>query len=134
MSQDLNDLAPVFYPLACRLVAHAVNAGIQIQIINTRRTAAEQAVNVATGASSVTHSKHQDGLAIDVCPYAIYLEVGPDKLNWNDTDPNWVKLGVIGEGLGLRWGGRWTTPHDPGHFEYVAPAMPPPGTPTGKLA
>jgi hypothetical protein len=25
---------------------------------------------------------------------------------------------VIGEQLGLRWGGRWRHPYDPGHFEW----------------
>jgi hypothetical protein len=31
----------------------------------------------------------------------------------------WLKIGVEGEKLGLRWGGRWRKPYDPGHFEWT---------------
>jgi hypothetical protein len=121
MSRALDDLDPLFKPKAMELLARAAEHLIPCMIINTRRTAAEQAINLANGASSVKYSKHQDGLAIDICPYAIYDANGPDKLDWDDTHPAWTTLGLIGEALGLRWGGRWHQPHDPGHFEYVEP-------------
>jgi hypothetical protein len=125
MSRALNDLADLFRPLACELIARASEHGVPVMIINTRRTEAEQAVNMMNGTSAVKHSKHQDGLAIDICPYAHYDLHGPDKLQWDSSDPAWDILGAIGEGLGLRWGGRWRQPHDPGHFEYVPPAAAP---------
>jgi hypothetical protein len=121
VSRALDDLALVFRPKAFELLARAAEHLIPCMVICTGRTAAEQVIAVATGASSVAHSKHQDGLAIDICPYAIYDVDGPDKLDWNDAHPSWAVLGQIGEGLGLRWGGRWKQPHDPGHFEYLAP-------------
>jgi hypothetical protein len=31
----------------------------------------------------------------------------------------WKKVGAVGEQLGLRWGGRWRNPYDPGHFEWT---------------
>lgn len=123
MSRLLNDLDPVFLPLAAMLLARATEQLMPVLITCTRRTAAEQAIALASGASSVTHSTHQDGLAIDICPYSQWMEFGEDKLQWNAGDPQWPKLGAIGEALGLRWGGRWRTPHDPGHFEYVTPAV-----------
>ncbi len=87
-------------------------------IVNTRRTDVEQAAAVARGVSWVTHSKHQDGLALDIVPYEIYTEAsGGDKLLWNETNPIWLRIGQIGEALGLRWGGRWKQ-RDLGHFEY----------------
>jgi D-alanyl-D-alanine carboxypeptidase len=89
-----------------------------VAIVNTRRTAAEQAANVAKGVSWVTHSKHQDGLAIDIAPYAMWEQHGANKLNWDGTDPVWQQIGHIGEALGLRWGGHF---RDYGHFEYVTP-------------
>lgn len=118
MSRALNDLSPRFRPLACELLARCVEQGIGVAIVDTLRTPAEQAANLAKGVSWTTHSKHLDGDAIDICPYATWDLHGSDKLNWDDADPVWIKLGAIGEALGLRWGGRWKV-RDMGHFEYV---------------
>ncbi len=118
MSRRLDDLSPRFLPLAMTLLARCVEAGLQVMIIDTLRTPAEHADNLARGVSWTTHSKHLDGDAIDICPYAQYDAHGADKLLWDAGDPIWQKIGVIGEALGLRWGGRWTIP-DLGHFEYV---------------
>lgn len=120
MSRSLNDLDPVFKPKAMELIARCVEAGIMVFIVDTLRTDAEQAANLAKGVSWVQHSKHQDGLAIDLCPYAIYREMGEDKLDWDANDPNWLRMGLIGESLWLRWGGRWKQ-KDLGHFELPTP-------------
>jgi len=37
---------------------------------------------------------------------------------WHDP-VLWRKVGTAGERLGLRWGGRWRHPYDPGHFEWT---------------
>lgn len=124
MSRKLDDLSPRFRPLAVELVARCVEAGLAVVIVDTRRTPAEHAANLAKGVSWTPHSKHLDGDAIDLVPYAVYDAHGPDKLLWDAGDPIWQKLGAIGEGLGLRWGGRWKQ-RDMGHFEYVAPAVTP---------
>jgi peptidoglycan L-alanyl-D-glutamate endopeptidase CwlK len=120
MSRALNDLDPRFRPLAIEFIARCVEAGIAILIVDTLRTPAEHAVNVSTGRSWVARSKHLDGLAIDICPYAQWSLNGPDKLQWDGDDPVWERLGAIGESLGLRWGGRWQQ-RDLGHFEYALP-------------
>lgn len=119
MSKALDDLDPRLKPLAIELLARAAEAGIPLMIIDTRRTEAEHQANLAAGRSWVARSKHLDGLAIDVCPYALYDLRGPDKLEWNVSDPVWERLGKIGKRLGLRWGGDWTQA-DMGHFEYQA--------------
>jgi hypothetical protein len=62
--------------------------------------------------SGAGRSKHQYGLAIDVVPVVKSVAV------W-DNAALWRKVGVIGEKLGLRWGGRWKKPYDPGHFEWT---------------
>lgn len=124
MSRTLNDLSDRFRPLAMELLARCAEAGIPVCIICTRRTPAEHAANLAKGVSWTLHSKHLDGDAIDICPFEQFNLHGPDKLQWNGTEPVWGTLGVIGENLGLRWGGRWQV-RDLGHFEYVAPATPP---------
>lgn len=129
MSRALNDLNLKFRPLAIELLARLTEAGIPVLITDTLRTAEEQKVFLARGTSKVKHSKHQDGLAIDVVPYETYSMNGPDKLNW-DTDSTasiktWKIMGTIGKSLGLRWGGdfrpldRNGLGWDPGHFEFV---------------
>ncbi len=121
MSRRLDDLDPRFRPVAIELLARCVEAGIQVMIIDTLRTPEEHQANLASGVSWTRHSKHLDGLAIDICPYDMYQLHGPDKLRWNAGDPVWQKIGAIGESLGLRWGGRWKQ-KDMGHFEFVEPA------------
>jgi len=122
MSRALNDLSARFRPLAVELLARCVEAGIPVVIVDTLRTPAEHAVNLAKGVSWTTHSKHLDGDAIDVVPYSVYDAHGADKLLWEAGDPIWQKIGAIGEALGLRWGGRWKQA-DMGHFEYVTPKI-----------
>lgn len=130
MSRALDDLNPIFKPLAIELLARIAEAGIPIMIIDTLRTEAEHKINLANGTSQIKRSKHQDGLAIDVCPYSVYQISGPDKLNWDTSSEIsviiWNRLGVIGKNLGLRWGGNFKPISsktglgwDPGHFEYV---------------
>lgn len=125
MNTSIDSLDPVFLPIAERLLARLVEARIPVLIVNTRRTPAEQAAAIAKGVSWVQHSKHEDGLAIDVVPYETYMAHGEDKLNWNTSDPIWLLIGAVGEKLGLRWGGRFHPINsigigiDPGHFEYV---------------
>lgn len=98
-------------------------------IVCTGRTATEQADAVRRGASKVLRSLHQDGLAIDLCPYEEYKAQGPDKLRWDRQAPEWVLFGEVGEALGLRWGGRFGEHPgrgdgwDPGHFE-LRPSVP----------
>jgi hypothetical protein len=118
MDTSLDSLDPRFKPLAFALLARFTEQRIAVCIVNTRRTQAEQDAAVARHVSWVQHSKHQDGLAIDVAPYDVYALHGDNKIDWNGADPIWLKMGQIGEALGLRWGGRWH-PADLGHFEYV---------------
>lgn len=125
MSRALNDLSPRFRPLAVELLAQIVEADIPVLIIETRRTPEKHAADLAAGRSWVAHSLHQDGDAIDLCPYAQFALHGDRKLEWEKTDPAWLVLGALGEAIGLRWGGRWQE-KDMGHFEFVPPAPPAP--------
>ena len=119
VSRQLDDLSPRFKPLAIELLARCVEQGIHVLIVDTLRTPAEHAENLRKGVSWTTRSKHLDGDAIDVCPYEIYtLAPGGDKLAWNAAHSVWEKIGLLGEALGLRWGGRWKQ-KDYGHFEYA---------------
>lgn len=128
MSRALNDLDPRFRPLAVELLARIVEAKIPVMIIDTLRTESEHKANLIAGTSKIKRSKHQDGLAIDLCPYEVYSVNGPDKLNWDTSTERslllWRTMGNIGKELGLVWGGDWKKRltdkigWDPGHFEY----------------
>ena len=139
MSRQLDDLTSRMRPLAVQLIAYITEAGIAVLIVDTLRTEAEHKANLAKGTSSTLLSKHlplrlrwpggalPDDLvpndrdrsdAIDLAPYEVYQLHGPDKLKWDASDPAWLRMGQIGEAIGLRWGGRWESPRDPGHFEW----------------
>ena len=132
MSRQLDDLSVRVRPQVVELLARCVEGGIMVLIVETLRTWEEHQANLAKGVSWIAVSKHLDGAtyrqaprgsdAIDLCPYETYALHGPDKLRWDESDPIWLKLGTLGEGVGLRWGGRWAQ-KDLGHFEYVVPAV-----------
>ena len=107
MSTALNDLRPEFRRIAVEVLAQLVEAGIAVAIVTTGRTQKEQDAAFARGASKVHHSRHQDGMAIDLCPFETWDLAGPDKLQWNASNPAFKTIGRIGERNGLRWGGRF---------------------------
>jgi D-alanyl-D-alanine carboxypeptidase len=120
MGNSLNELASYMMPLAQQLLVKSKAAGIALAVIDTGRTPVEQQTKLAQGVSWVPVSKHEPQLpegkseAIDVCP----IELLDTKL-WSPGSPLWQQVGEIGEGLGLRWGGRWEHHPDMGHFEFV---------------
>ena len=137
MSRSLDVLSSKFKPKVFELLARLTERGEPVLIVQTDRTPAEQDENIAAGTSKTSHSKHIPrrlrGVtvdpfspadldkcdAVDICPYDIYQFHGPDKLQWNGADPAWKVIGEEAEKLDLRWGGRWHTPHDPGHVELI---------------
>ena len=121
MSRALNDLSEKMRPLAVELIARAVEAGIQVRIIDTLRTEAEQRENLRRGVSWTQNSRHlpdETGKsnAIDIAPVdVLHLKA------WAPGHEHWQTLGEIGESLGLVWGGRWRSVKDCCHFELPAP-------------
>jgi hypothetical protein len=130
MGKDLNELASYFLPLAQQLIDQCAANGVPVRIVDTGRTAEEQEQKIIEGVSWTTTSKHEPqppegkSEAIDVVPLAI-LKLR--KADWDPTNPLWLKIGLIGEGLGLKWGGRWININDghgdPSHFEYIKPSQ-----------
>lgn len=141
MDRALDSLSSEFKPIIIDVLARLVERGVAVMIVQTSRTQAEHLENLASGASAVSISKHEPrklrGIivgtaedlkadAIDLCPYATYQLKGGDKLQWADDDSPeaiaaFAAIGDIGEAHGLRWGGRWSKPHDPGHLEFLFP-------------
>ncbi len=118
MSRRLDDLRPGFRGLVFEFLARLTEAGIPVMIVDTLRTRAEQDAAIDRGVSWTFHSRHLDGLAIDIVPYDQFLLHGPDKLRWDARDPVWQKIIAIGESLGLHSGKHFPKP-DLGHFELA---------------
>jgi hypothetical protein len=116
MIADLNALHPYFRDKVVALINVCKAKGIELAVVESYRTHAKQNEYKAMGKgytrSGGGKSKHQYGLAIDVVP------VVDSVAQWSNTRL-WRKVGVIGEQLGLRWGGRWKSLYDPGHFEWT---------------
>jgi hypothetical protein len=119
MITDLNSLHPFFRDRVIALIEACKEKGIELAIVETYRTPSKQHEYKTMGkkytSSGAGKSKHQYGLAIDVVPIVDSVAV------W-DNATLWRKVGVTGEKLGLRWGGRWRKPYDPGHFEWTGGA------------
>jgi hypothetical protein len=115
MIADLDALHPYFKEKITKLITTCKRKGIELAIVESYRTVAKQNEYQAMGKKYTRatggHSKHQYGLAIDIVPVI-------DSVAQWDNARLWKKIGAIGEQLGLRWGGRWRTLYDPGHFEW----------------
>lgn len=116
MITDLNALHPVLRDKVNELLEICRSKGIELAVVETYRTRAKQNEYRSLGKiytrTSGGHSRHQYGLAIDVVP------IVDSVAQWHN-EPLWRKIGAVGEKLGLRWGGRWRHPYDPGHFEWL---------------
>jgi len=116
MIADVNALHPYFRDKIIQLIKECKAKGIEIAVVESYRTHAKQHEYKTMGkkytSSGAGRSKHQYGLAIDIVPIVDSVAV------W-DNVALWRKVGTTGEKLGLRWGGRWRKPYDPGHFEWT---------------
>jgi hypothetical protein len=117
MIADLNALHPYFRDRVIELINICKSQGIDLRVVESFRTHAKQAEYFSMGRkytrSKGGSSKHQYGLAVDVVPV-----IDDSAAVW-DNVALWRKIGITGEKLGLRWGGRWRAPYDPAHFEWT---------------
>lgn len=133
MSREITDLTPETQVLYNKFKEGMDNAGIDFICTCTRRTAEEQLTlykkgrELRDGKWIVTdkrkcvtwtlNSRHLKGTAFDIC----ILVAG--KLLWNDRldadrdgVPEYTEAGIIGETIGLKWGGRFPNTDSP-HFQ-----------------
>ena len=95
--------------------------GIKLRVFAALRTWEEQTELYAKGRTQsgrkITRAKagesyHNYGLAIDV------VEIKNGQPLWKN--PNWEKIGKLGESIGFTWGGRWTgNKNDRPHFQLT---------------
>lgn len=103
-------MVPALQPFVIEFTNIARGAGLPVIVTSTLRTPAEQQQLLRAGRTQTLNSLHVQGRAFDV-----------DLYGWNrDAVPAWVWdwLGPLGEAIGWRWGGRWKSFRDVGHFEY----------------
>ena len=117
----LNSLHPEVKRLAHRHIYQLKRLGIDARIISGNRTYKEQDYIYAQGRTRpgkiVTnarggYSNHNFGIAYDI---GIFGNGGKVYLT---ADSVYKTPGIIGEKIGLEWGGRWKSPYDPPHFQY----------------
>ena len=116
MSRDLTKLSSFMQEKAHEYLAKCHEQGLDIVIICTDRSDAEQAACYVSGASMCgpgqsAHNakvKQADGTFL---PAAEAFDVGVirnGKYIGNGQDPDYLKAGIIAESIGLIWAGRWT--------------------------
>lgn len=119
--RDITLCHPRLQVLAAKLVEECSKQGLKIKIGETFRTVAEQDAlyaqgrttpgNIVTSFKGSTYSSyHQWGTAFD-----FFRNDGQGA--YKDTDGFFGKVGAIGVGLGLEWGGNWKSPVDKPHFQ-----------------
>jgi peptidoglycan L-alanyl-D-glutamate endopeptidase CwlK len=118
LSSKVELLHPDLQPKTQQLIDLCKAHGITIQISQTLRSKAEQDAIYAQGRTApgkiVTNapypqSLHCWGLAFDI----VVLIDG--KANWDTA--YYLKVGPLGESLGLEWGGNWTSLKDYPHYQ-----------------
>jgi peptidoglycan L-alanyl-D-glutamate endopeptidase CwlK len=120
-SRDLNELNPKVKVRVERFIAECKKQGIDILITSTYRDAESQNALYAQGRTKagkiVTNAKagqswHNWRCAIDFVPLV------NGKAVWNDT-ALFTRCGVIAEGCGLEWAGRWKRFREMAHCQFT---------------
>lgn len=100
--------------LITTMLTRAQLAGLNVGFFDGWRSPKTQLTKMSAGKlSNPYNSYHVWGEAWDI----VFLDRNG---NWTwppKSDPRWESLGRIGEALGLKWGGRWTSFFDGAHFQ-----------------
>ena len=130
-SRKIEDLHPTVQAMARAFIEKCQKEGIDVLITCTYRDNAEQERLYARGRTVLTEngqkvkkvtnaragqSFHNHRLAFDCVP----LRNG--KPVWGTTGSDlmlWMRVGNIGESVGLEWAGRWKTFREFPHFQFT---------------
>lgn len=133
--RDIKHLHPDLQPLCTEFLMRCKSEKIPVFITETWRDSKRQAELWAFGRDALgnivnpmlvrTHarpgqSKHE--FMMDGKPAAKAFDVGlknaDGTANWDNANSHWLRMGEIGEELGLTWGGRWPgKKNDMPHFQ-----------------
>lgn len=110
---DVDLLYPKFLLLILKTFVTARKEGLQVMLFETYRSQQRQAELFARGVTRLQRNgMHHFGIATDI----VFL---------NGNNPsfapgnNWQRLGAIGRGFSLEWGGSWASFVDLPHFQLV---------------
>ena len=101
-----------FSRMIALLVLYGLSKDISVLITWVQRDKETQKKLVADGKSKTQKSKHLRGLAVDL------LIVDDNGVVHDGEDQRYTILGTYWENCGGKWGGRWKTLKDSGHFEW----------------
>ena len=125
-SRKIEDLVPAMQLRALRFAGAMAERGIPFMFTCTYRSQEDQDSLYAQGRTKpgpkvtwVQHSRHTDRIAFDIAILRDGKPTWDTKADVNEDDrPDYEQAGIIGESLGMKWGGRWKTPDYP-HFELT---------------
>ena len=110
----------VFLVNLARLLGRAFELGIPVIVFTFYRSPEDQEKEFLAGRSRVKHGRHQEWLAVDLAVWTdddLDGAIDKEELRWKFVE-EYKKLGEFWESLGGVWGGRWSDPCDPYHFEW----------------
>lgn len=132
-SRKLDDLRQDIADACRRLVQACAAWGINLKVYCTYRSRAEQDQLFAQGRTKpggiVTrarggespHNATEQGGRPSSCAFDCVPTNAAGVPEWGTSTPEqrarWQRIGVLGEELGLRWGGRWPDFPDLPHFQ-----------------
>lgn len=120
MSSSLDTLHPYVKQLALKFLDECKKQNFPIQIYFTFRTIDEQNRLYAKGRTTrgpkVTNARggysyHNYGLAFDAAPLV------NGKIDW-ENESLFERMGIIGQSVGLEWGGNWKSFKDTPHLQW----------------
>jgi len=126
VSRKIEDLKPAVQLRARALLDAAKDAGIDLIITSTYRTAEQQAALYAQGRTKpgmiVTNARPGDSYHNWQCAFDV-VPLRNGKPVWGTSGEDgmlWRKIGELGESVGLEWAGRWTGKlREMAHFQYT---------------
>lgn len=107
--RSLDNLKGVHSKLA-QVVYRALElTDIDFAVTDGLRTATEAAANRAKGTSHIARSKHEDGLAVDLTPYANGKQVAGKQEDWPYFNQlsKWMFQAAEELSIKIEWGGNW---------------------------
>lgn len=127
-SRNIKDLHPRLRSLYINFDAAMRDAGIDFIVTCTYRSSEEQNRLYAQGRTTpgaiVTWAKggesnhnYVDGGGQPSSHAFDIAIMKHGKIDWDIKNPDWKRAGVIGQRLGLVWGGSWAKKKDYPHFE-----------------
>ena len=121
-SRKVTDLHPRVAALAIQHIDLCKQAGIDIIVTSTFRDKESQDALYAEGRTLPGKIKTRARGGQSIHNYRLAYDVVPlrnGKPVWDTRDVAWAKVGLIGESLGLEWGGNWKSFKDLPHFQYL---------------